>query len=90
VACASVEHPVAAMEDEHTFAIEALDRLRWLTKDYQIPGNASDEYRAIVVRLANLDNDLRLHIHEENNVLFPRAISLEGARRRGKQVQRFK
>jgi regulator of cell morphogenesis and NO signaling len=31
--------------------------------------------------LETLERDLHRHIHEENNILFPRALALEGAAR---------
>ena len=36
-------------------------------------------YRLLESRLATLEKDLHIHIHKENNVLFPKAIGLEQA-----------
>ena len=34
----------------------------------------------VVLRLETLEHDTHRHVHEENNVLFPRALALEAGR----------
>lgn len=74
----TVGNPIRMMEHEHDVAGAALKRLRTLTRDYRPPGDACNSYRALLAALAELETDLHVHIHKENNVLFPRAIELEG------------
>ncbi len=50
--------------------------MRWLTGHYEAPADACNTYRAALAGLAELEEDLHLHIHKENNILFPRAIEL--------------
>lgn len=76
-----VGNPILAMEHEHDDAGAALARLRTLTDGYTPPSDACPTYRALLEGLAALEADLHLHIHEENNILFPRARSLEDALR---------
>jgi regulator of cell morphogenesis and NO signaling len=66
--------PVAVMEHEHASAGAALRRLRELTKDYQVPSEACNTWRALWHGLAALEESLHQHIHLENNILFPRAL----------------
>jgi regulator of cell morphogenesis and NO signaling len=54
-----------------------LREIRRLTDDYTAPGFACASYRALVASLKELAHDLHLHIHEENNLLHPRALALE-------------
>src|SRR5262245_26997481 len=75
----TVAAPIHVMREEHEFASQALSRLRWLTADFTPTGDSSDTYRRLVGGLAALDVDLRRHIHEENDILFPRALALETA-----------
>jgi regulator of cell morphogenesis and NO signaling len=75
--CGSVNNPIVMMEHEHQRAGEALDRIRWLTDDYNAPPDACPAYVALLAGLAELEADLHLHIHKENNILFPRAAELE-------------
>jgi len=73
----TVAAPIHVMREEHEFASQALSRLRWLTADFTPARDSSDTYRRLVAGLAALDVDLRQHIHEENDILFPRAQALE-------------
>lgn len=51
--------------------------MRSLTDDYTPPADACTTYRALLGGLAELERDLHLHVHKENNILFPRARALE-------------
>jgi regulator of cell morphogenesis and NO signaling len=79
--CGSVGNPIAVMEDEHASAGQALWLIRRLTDGYRPPGDACETYRALLAGLKELEADLHLHIHLENNVLFPRAAALESSMR---------
>jgi regulator of cell morphogenesis and NO signaling len=65
------------MESEHRSATEALKNIRDLTSGYTVPSYGCPTYRALIEGLQVLEADLHLHIHLENNILFPRAIALE-------------
>lgn len=78
--CGSLANPIRQMEHEHDDAGAALDRLRELTDGYTPPEWACNTYRALLDSLARLEQDLHRHIHKENNVLFPRAQEMEGAK----------
>jgi len=67
--------PISVMEHEHESAGEALARLRELTGDYTVPAEACNTWRALWHGLAALEEALHEHIHLENNILFPRALS---------------
>jgi regulator of cell morphogenesis and NO signaling len=58
--------------DEHDHAAGLLRQLRMLTNDYSVPVGMSEKWVELWQGLADLDADLREHIHLENNVLFPR------------------
>lgn len=67
--------PVSVMEHEHDSAAQALRRLRHLTDGYEVPDEACNTWRALWHGLADLERAMHEHIHLENNVLFPRALS---------------
>ena len=71
-----VASPIRQMEHEHDNAGEALRRLRRLTNGYTPPADACNTYRAMLDTLAEMEADLHLHIHKENNILFPSAIEI--------------
>lgn len=75
--CGSIANPIRVMELEHDGAGGALDVLRRSTRDYSTPADACNTWRAMVDGLRQLEEDLHLHIHKENNILFPRALELE-------------
>lgn len=67
---------LAALEDEHDRAGALLERLSELTGGYDVDDARCNTHRAAIDGLAELQRDLHLHIHEENNVLFPRVAAL--------------
>lgn len=69
---ADAEVALGVMEHEHEGAGEALARMRELTGGYEPPADACNTYRAMLDGLAELERDMHLHVHEENNVLFPK------------------
>jgi regulator of cell morphogenesis and NO signaling len=73
----SVANPIRMMESEHDSAGRALSRLREITKDFEVPEYACVTYKAMISGIRQLEEDLHMHIHLENNVLFPRALTLE-------------
>ncbi|MCL5742812.1 MAG: iron-sulfur cluster repair di-iron protein [Acidobacteria bacterium] len=75
--CGSVNNPIRVMEYEHDNAGQALARMRTVTSDYTLPEDACNTYRALFHGMQELETDLHQHIHLENNVLFPRAASME-------------
>lgn len=70
-------NPISMMEAEHEWAGEALARIREITQDFHVPEYGCVTYRALMSGLKELEQDLHMHVHLENNVLFPRAMQLE-------------
>lgn len=79
--CGSLANPIQQMESEHTNAGSALETLRELTDGFTPPDWACNTYRAMFDALEHLELDLHVHIHKENNVLFPRALEMEREKR---------
>jgi regulator of cell morphogenesis and NO signaling len=75
----SVANPIAMMENEHESAGEALANIRAITHGFEVPEHACVTYRALISGLEELERDLHMHIHLENNILFVRAERLEAA-----------
>lgn len=73
----TVGNPVAMMVHEHDTAGNLLRDLRARSDGYQPPENACVSYKTLFSALEEFERDLHLHIHLENNVLFPRAIAME-------------
>lgn len=67
---------LAAHEQEHQATGDGLAALRELANDYDTAGALYRTRRGLLEALARLELDLHQHIHEENNVLFPRVRDL--------------
>ena len=63
-------------EREHARVGDGLAALRALGGDYSPQQALCDTHRALLDALAAFESDLHQHIHEENNVLLPRAREL--------------
>ena len=66
---------VAELEHDHESAGSALAKLRELSGGYDLDRALCNTHRATLDGLRELELDLHQHIHEENNVLFPRALA---------------
>ena len=71
--------PIRMMVLEHDRAGELLAELRERTGGYEVPDDGCASYRALYEGLAELEADTHLHVHKENNLLFPEVIALEHA-----------
>lgn len=67
------------MADEHENIALTLAELRELTSSFEPPLDACTAYLAMLEGLAELERRLHLHVHEENNVLFPKTMAAEAA-----------
>lgn len=74
-----INQPIAVMEAEHEHAGQALARMRELTDDYTPPEWACPTFRGLYYGLAELEREMHLHMHLENNILFPRAATIPTA-----------
>lgn len=75
--CGSVGNPISVMMREHDRAGELFVELRAASRDYAIPDDACASYTALYTGLEELEADTHLHVHKENNLLFPAVIALE-------------
>jgi regulator of cell morphogenesis and NO signaling len=66
--------PIRVMLVDHDRAGELLARLRSLTDGYRPPDDGCASYRALYTGLEQLEADTHLHVHKENNVLFPAVL----------------
>ena len=78
----SVESPIAVMIADHEDAGAILLKIRTLTNGHTAPAGACSSFRALYAALDEFERDLHRHVHLENNILFPRAISAECELRR--------
>ncbi len=75
--CGSVANPISEMLREHDQAGELLLTLREITGEYRAPDDGCSTYWTLYDALAHLEADTHLHVHKENNLLFPAVTSVE-------------
>ncbi len=73
----SIQSPISMMEHEHDIVGRKMDMIRVLSDNYSLPEDACASYSILFKILEEFENDLFIHIHLENNILFPKAIALE-------------
>ena len=74
---AFVTGPISVMKMEHDNAGEILKKMNALANRYEPPADGCNTYRAAYANIKALEDDIHMHIHLENNILFPRALELE-------------
>ena len=75
--CGTLQNPISMMLREHDAVGKLLAQLRQLTDGYQVPADGCPSYKACFAGLAELEEDTHLHIHKENNLLFPMVVRME-------------
>ncbi|MDE3235228.1 MAG: iron-sulfur cluster repair di-iron protein [Bacteroidota bacterium] len=73
----SVQSPISMMEMEHELVANAMEQIRTLSGNYTLPEDACASYSLLYKMLEQFENDLHVHVHLENNILFPKAIEVE-------------
>ena len=73
----TVQNPINSMHHEHDTEGERFRTIAELTNHYTPPSDACATYQVTFSLLKEFEEDLHLHIHLENNILFPKAIQLE-------------
>ena len=73
----TLRKPLGNLEKENNNIRKLLAELETLADGYQFPSNACTNHQVIYHRLKEFHGDLVQHKHLENNILYPKAKSLE-------------
>jgi regulator of cell morphogenesis and NO signaling len=73
----NLESLITELEKEHDHVGRCLDQIRLLSKGYAIPADACASYQLLYKMIQEFEDDLHIHIHLENNILFPKAVEME-------------
>jgi regulator of cell morphogenesis and NO signaling len=76
----AVARQVRTAEEDHDEVGRLLTELRRATGGFEPPEWACNTWRGLYAGLAELERETHVHVHLENNVLFPRAAALAVAR----------
>ena len=72
----TIESEITRMFGEHDFAGGTLDEVNRITDGYQLPEDACNTYLVAFKLLQQFEDDIHVHVHLENNILFPKALKL--------------
>jgi len=73
----TVQNPINMMEMEHEVVGKNMEEIRTLTQNYVLPDDACASYSLLYRMLDEFEEDLHIHVHLENNILFPKALKAE-------------
>ncbi|MCI0448408.1 MAG: iron-sulfur cluster repair di-iron protein [Chlorobi bacterium] len=73
----TISSPIKLMESEHEKAGKFMESINQLANSYFPPVDACTTFRVLYEELKEFERDLRIHIHLENNILFPKSAILE-------------
>lgn len=73
----SVQSPIDMMVHDHEIVGKKMEEIRELSKNYTLPEDACASYSFLFKSLDEFENDLHIHVHLENNILFPKALAME-------------
>ncbi len=77
--CGTLRNPISMMMMEHDRVGELLEQIRSVSSAYSLPDDACASYRALYEGLAELESDTHMHVHRENNIVFPAVLRAETA-----------
>ena len=72
----TIKTEIERMFGEHEFAGGAMDEINLKTNGYQVPEDGCNTYRVAFKLLEQFEDDLHMHVHLENNILYPKALNL--------------
>lgn len=64
------------MKGEHEFAGGAMDKINVISGGYLVPADGCSTYEVTYKLLEQFEDDLHVHVHLENNILYPKALAL--------------
>jgi regulator of cell morphogenesis and NO signaling len=73
---ATIISEITRMKGEHEFAGGAMDKINVLSDNYSVPTDGCSTYQVAYKLLEQFEDDLHIHVHLENNILYPKALKL--------------
>lgn len=73
----TVQNPISMMMHEHDNEGQRFRKIAELSNDYTLPSDACNTFKVTYALLQEFEEDLHMHIHLENNILFPKAVEME-------------
>jgi regulator of cell morphogenesis and NO signaling len=71
-----ISSEILRMSSEHELAGGAMDKINEITRGYKVPEDGCNSYQVAFQMLRQFEDDLHIHVHLENNILYPKALKL--------------
>ncbi len=72
----TIQSEIERMAGEHEFAGGTMDKINELSHQYNVPDDGCGTYQVAYKRLQEFEEDLHIHVHLENNIIYPKALNL--------------
>ncbi|NQU53908.1 MAG: iron-sulfur cluster repair di-iron protein [Bacteroidetes bacterium] len=72
----TIHSEIERLSGEHDFAGGAMDKINKIISGYKLPEDACNSYKLAFNLLEKFEDDLHVHVHLENNILFSKALDL--------------
>lgn len=74
-----IRNPLLILESEHVVITDLLVTIKQTARQFLSETESTPEYLALMQQMFLFERDLHLHLHIENNILFPKLMLLEEA-----------
>jgi regulator of cell morphogenesis and NO signaling len=71
-----IQSEISRMLSEHDFAGRTMDEINVITDGYEVPDDGRNTYKVTLKLLRQFEDDLHIHVHLENNILFSKALKM--------------
>jgi regulator of cell morphogenesis and NO signaling len=72
----TITSEITRMSAEDEFAGGAMDHINRISNNYRVPEDGCNSFRVTYQLLEQFEDDLHIHVHLENNILYPKALIL--------------
>lgn len=72
-----IRNPIIVFESEHMEIAVLLSEIKQLANNFKTSPNIPALYNILLEDLRDFEKNIHIHLHVENNILFPKCIALE-------------
>ncbi len=71
-----IKDVIERLFNDHDLAGNTLDEINKVSNGYSVPEDGCNSYKVAFETLKKFEEDLHIHVHLENNILFPKVLKL--------------
>jgi regulator of cell morphogenesis and NO signaling len=72
----TIESEIKRMDGEHEFVGGSMDKINEISNHYTVPAEGCSTYQVTYRLLKQFEDDLHIHVHLENNILYKKALKI--------------